>query len=152
VSTRALWHRACHPLGKGTSVATCPEAPCAPLTRRGLRCCHVLRGTEPVTYAGRLWRRHVAEAPGPPPGRTPVPARVLWLQTRLLVQEGSGVTTCPVALGLGHTRASPRRLTSDPSWPHQTRDADSALNAYVAGHTQRMVGITCIQDIGTAGR
>jgi hypothetical protein len=41
----------------------------------------------------------VTEAPGPPPGRAPLPARVLRLQTHLLVQEGSGATTFLVALG-----------------------------------------------------
>jgi hypothetical protein len=49
VSPCTPWHRACHPPGKGSGVTTCPEAPCAPLTRRGLWCCHVPRGTEPIT-------------------------------------------------------------------------------------------------------
>jgi hypothetical protein len=50
VSQRVLWHRARHPLGMGSGVATCPEAPCTPLARRVLRCCHLPRGTELVTW------------------------------------------------------------------------------------------------------
>jgi hypothetical protein len=30
--------------------------------------------------------------------------------------------------------------------------ADNALNVYVAGHTQRMADIKCVQDIDAAGR
>jgi hypothetical protein len=41
----------------------------------------------------------VTEAQGPPSDRASVPPRVLWLQTRLLLWEGSAATTCPVALG-----------------------------------------------------
>jgi hypothetical protein len=40
----------------------------------------------------------MTEAPGPLPGRAPVPARVLWLQTHLQVRKGSGSATCLVAL------------------------------------------------------
>jgi hypothetical protein len=114
VSPRALWHRAHHPPGKGSDVTTCLEAPSMPPARKGLQCCHVPQGTEPVTQlrschvphgsrpaprAGKIFRRHVIEAPGPPHGRAPVSPRILWLQTHLLVQEDSGATTCPVALG-----------------------------------------------------
>jgi hypothetical protein len=60
----------------------------------------VSHGSRLVPCAGRLWRRHVTEAPGPPPGRALVSPRVLWLQTCLLVQEDPGATTCPVTLGL----------------------------------------------------
>jgi hypothetical protein len=42
---------------------------------------------------------HVTEALGPSPNRAPVSPCVMWLQTRLLVREGSGAATCPVALG-----------------------------------------------------
>jgi hypothetical protein len=38
---------------KGSDAATCSEAPCAPPARKGLRCCHVPRGTEPVTWQER---------------------------------------------------------------------------------------------------
>jgi hypothetical protein len=117
MSPCAPWHRACHPPGKGSCVAMCLEAPCAPLARRGPRCYHVPQGTEPIPgrrrlrshhtphgsrpapYAGRLERRHVTKAPGPPPDRAPVPRRVLWLQTCFLVCEGSGAAMCRVALG-----------------------------------------------------
>jgi hypothetical protein len=99
-SPHAPWHRACHPPGKGSGVTTCLEAPSAPPTRKGLWCCHVPRGTQhqspslgrrglqsrhvphgsrPAPCAGRLWRRHVTEAPRPPPGRAPISPRVLWL-------------------------------------------------------------------------
>jgi hypothetical protein len=88
----------------------------------GSRCCHVTRGTEPVTRQEK--------APESP--------RASWLQARPLRKEalasprgrgtrstawqvfGTGTchvaldpppATCPVALGPGHTRAFPRRLT-----------------------------------------
>jgi hypothetical protein len=99
VSPRAQWHRARHPPGKGSGVATCPEEPSPSPGRRGLRSCHIPHGSRPALYAGRLWRHHVTEAPGPPPSRAPVSPRVMWLQTRHLVWEGSGAATCPVALG-----------------------------------------------------
>jgi hypothetical protein len=98
VLPRALRHCARHPPGKGSGVATWPKAPSPSPRRRGLRSCHVPRGSRPTSYAGRLWRRHVTEAPGPPSGRAPVSPRVLWLQTHLLVWEGSGASMCPVAL------------------------------------------------------
>jgi hypothetical protein len=50
---RASRHRARHPPGKGSGVATCPEAPSPSPSRKGLRCCHVPRGTEPVTQQER---------------------------------------------------------------------------------------------------
>jgi hypothetical protein len=114
---RVRRHRARHPPGKGPGVTTCPEAPCVPLTKRGLQCCHVPRGIEPITrqekapesphaswlQARPLHRKALASprdrglgttapqgfgtdtcpaAPDPPPGA-----------------EGSGATTCLVALG-----------------------------------------------------
>jgi hypothetical protein len=98
VSTCALRHRACHPSGKGSGVTTCPEASSPSLDRRRLLSHHVPRGFRPTLCAERLCHRHVTKAPGPPSGRAPVPSRVLWLQTRLLVREGFGAATCPVAL------------------------------------------------------
>jgi hypothetical protein len=82
VSPRAPWHRARHPPGRGFGVATCPEAPSAPPVRKGLRCHHMARGTEPrgswpTPCEGRLRRHHVTETPGPPFGRTPVSPRVM---------------------------------------------------------------------------
>jgi hypothetical protein len=99
VSPRASRHRARHPPGKGFGVVTCPETPSPSPGRRGLWSRHVSHGFRPAPYAVRLWRRHVTEASGPPPGRAPVSSHVLWLQTRLLMREGSGAATCPVALG-----------------------------------------------------
>jgi hypothetical protein len=105
VSPRAPWHRARHLPRKGSGVTTCPEAPCAPPARKGLWCCHVPRGTEPITRqerapesprghiprgsrptpcAGRLLRRHMTEAPRPPLDGASVSPRVLWLHIRLL--------------------------------------------------------------------
>jgi hypothetical protein len=100
VSPRAPGHHARHPLGKGSSVVTCPEAPSPSPGRRGLQSHHVPYGSRPAPCARRLWRRHVTEASGPPPDRASVSPRVLWLQTHLLVQEDSRAATCPVALGL----------------------------------------------------
>jgi hypothetical protein len=76
----------------------------------------------------------------------------MWLQTRLLVREGSGAATCPVSLNLRRARAFQRYLTSGSSWPRKVCDAGSALNAYVTGHTRRMAGIKYVQDIDAAGR
>jgi hypothetical protein len=103
-------HRVRHPSGKGSGVATCLEAPSPSPRRRGLQSHHVPRGSRPAPYAGRLWCRHVIEAPGSPPRRAPVSPRVLWLQTHLLVWEDSGATTCPVAL-------SPRAFPCVPKTP-----------------------------------
>jgi hypothetical protein len=58
VSPCAPWHRASHPPGKGSGVARCLEAPCMPPARKGLRCCHVPRGTEPIT-----WKERALESP-----------------------------------------------------------------------------------------
>jgi hypothetical protein len=79
VSPRAPCHKACHSLGVGFGVATCPEAPSPSPDRRRLQSRHVPRGSWPAPCVGRLWRRHVTEAPGPLLGRAPVPPRVLWL-------------------------------------------------------------------------
>jgi hypothetical protein len=46
-------HRAHHLVEEGFGVATCPMAQSAPPTRKGLLCCHVPRGTEPVTRQER---------------------------------------------------------------------------------------------------
>jgi hypothetical protein len=99
VSPHAPRHRACHSPGEGSGVAMCPEAPSPSPSRRRLQSYHVPHGSRPAPYAGRLWRHDMTEASGPPPGRAPIPTRVLWLRTRLLVWEGSGATTCLVALG-----------------------------------------------------
>jgi hypothetical protein len=108
--------------------------------------------SNPTNASHELWRRHVTEALGPPSGRASVPARVMWLQTRLLVREGFGTATCPVAL-------SPRAYPCVLKMPDirlimaslGTR-ASNALNAYVTGHTQRMAGIQCVQDVDAVGR
>jgi hypothetical protein len=110
VSPHASRHCARHLPGEGSGVATYPEAPNPSPDRRRLRSRHVSRGSRPAPCAGRLWRHRVAEAPGPPLGRAPVPARVLWLQTRFLVWEGSGAATCPVTL-------SPRAYLCIPKMP-----------------------------------
>jgi hypothetical protein len=113
---RAPWHWACHQLGEGSGVATCPTAlnpppstegsgvatypmaPNPPPGRGGLQSHHVSCGSRPVPYVGRLWRHHMFRALGPPLGRAPASPCVLWLQTCLLVREGSGAATCTVAL------------------------------------------------------
>jgi hypothetical protein len=53
VSSCALRHIARHPPGKGSGVATCPDAPSASPTRKVLWCCHVPRGIEPITQQER---------------------------------------------------------------------------------------------------
>jgi hypothetical protein len=99
VPPHAPRHRARHPPREGSGVTTCPEAPSPSRSRRGLRSHHVSHGSRLIPCAGRLWHRHVIEAPGPPPGRAPVSPRVLWLQTCLLLWEGSRAATCSVAHG-----------------------------------------------------
>jgi hypothetical protein len=99
VSPRAPRHRTRHPSGKGYGVATCPDPSSPSPGRRGLRSRHVPHSSRPAPCVGRPWRRHVTEAPGPPPDRAQVSPHVMWLQTRLLVWEGSGATMCPVYLG-----------------------------------------------------
>jgi hypothetical protein len=74
--------------------------------------------------------------PNPPPSAGGLPSRH--------VPSGSR----PLSV-LMHFR---RCLTSNPSWPRQSRGADITLNAYVTGHTERMTGIKCVQDIDAAGR
>jgi hypothetical protein len=152
MSPRALRHRARHPPGRGFGVTTCPEAPIPSPGRRGLRNRHVPRGFRPAPCTGRLWRHHMSEAPRPPPGRAPILPHVLWLQTRLLVWEGSRAASAQWPSALGRARAFPRCLTSGSSWPRQACGVSSALNAYVIGHTQRMASIKCVQDINAAGR
>jgi hypothetical protein len=99
VSPRAPRHQSRHPLGKCSGVAMCPEAPSPSPDRRGLWSRNVPHGSRPALCAGRLWHRHVTEVPGPPLDRAPISPRVIWLQTRILVWEGSGAATCPVTLG-----------------------------------------------------
>jgi hypothetical protein len=95
---RAPRYRARHPPGEGSGVAMCSVAQSAPPARKGLRCRHVPRGTEPVT-----WQERASESP-----------RASWLKvrplrrkaqmspcdrdTRTTARQGSGITTCPVAL------------------------------------------------------
>jgi hypothetical protein len=97
VLPHALRHHTCHLPGKDYGVAMCPEASSPSPGRRGLQSHHVLHGSRPAPCTGRLWCLHVTEAPGPSPGRAPASPRVLWLQTHLLVREGSEATKCLVA-------------------------------------------------------
>jgi hypothetical protein len=110
---RVPGNRARYLLEQGFGVATCPmaqsapparkgfwcrhvaEAPCTPPVRRRLRSRHVPRGSRPTLCSGRLCRHHMTEALGSPSDRALVLPRVLWLQTRLLVREGSGAATYP---------------------------------------------------------
>jgi hypothetical protein len=68
---------------EGSSITMCPTAPDLPPGMGGLWCRHVPFTTRPATQQGRA----------------PVSPHVLWLQTRLQVQEGSSIATCPMALG-----------------------------------------------------
>jgi hypothetical protein len=133
--SRALWHKTCHLSKKGFNVAMCPEAPNLSPGRR------------------KLWNHHMS------PGPRPAPA-----------QEGSNVATCPVSLDLPpDTRGLRSRHvfsgSRPPTYPCILKTLDirpimaspgtwagSALNAYVTGHTQHMVGIKCVQDVDAVGR
>jgi hypothetical protein len=96
VSPRAPWHKAHHPPGKGFDVTTCPEAPCAPPSRKGLRCCHVPRGTEPITHQERASEspRALRLQVHPLCRKTLVSPRDR--DTRTIARQGSGITTYPV--------------------------------------------------------
>jgi hypothetical protein len=128
----------------------------------------VPQGTEPVTSHERaLESSRVSRLQAHPLHRKAL-ALLRDRSTRTTAWQGSGIATSHVALDLppgaglwshhvpccprppGRARAFPRRLTLGSSWPHQARGAGGALNAYVTGHTQRMSGIKCIQDIDTA--
>jgi hypothetical protein len=71
-------------MGKGPGVATCSTAPDSPPGAGGLCYRHVPRGTRPAVRQGRA----------------SVSPRVLRLQIRPLVREGSSIVTCPKALSL----------------------------------------------------
>jgi hypothetical protein len=57
----------CHPPGKGSGVAMCPNAPCVPLAWRGLRSCHVPRARHPTGEGSRV--ATCLMAPGSPPAQ-----------------------------------------------------------------------------------
>jgi hypothetical protein len=111
MSPRAPKHQVRHPPEKGSGVATWPKAQSLSLGRKGLRSRHAPHGSRPAPCAGRLRHHNVTEAPGLPPGRAPISPRVQWLQTCLLVREGTGDATCPVAL-------SPRVCLCVPKMPN----------------------------------
>jgi hypothetical protein len=92
------------------------------------------------------------EALGPPPGRAPVLPHVMWPQTCLLVWEGSGAATCPVALGPQAYLCILKTPNSRPIMASPGTGVGNALNAFVTSHTQHMVGIKYVQDIDTVGR
>jgi hypothetical protein len=88
-----------------------------PPARRGLRCHHVIHGTERATHQERLQCCHVPRGTEPVTwqGRALESPRASWLQARLLrskalalphdqdtrtiARQGSGTTMCPVAPG-----------------------------------------------------
>jgi hypothetical protein len=100
VSSCAPWHRARHPPGKGSGVAMCPESPCAPPTRKGLQCCHVPRGTEPITWQERaLESPHASQLQARPLHRKAL-ASPHYRGNRTTARQGSGIATCPMTLDL----------------------------------------------------
>jgi hypothetical protein len=80
----------------------------------------------------------MTEARGPLPGRAPVSPRVMWLQTHLLVREGSRAATRPMALG-------PRACPCIPKTP------DIRL-IMASPDTRCRQHIKCVQDIDVVGR
>jgi hypothetical protein len=97
VSPRALWHRACHLSEKGSGVATCPKAHCVPLTWRGLWCCHVARGTEPVTRQEKALDSPRDSWLQAQPRRREALASPHGRGTGTTARQGFGTGTCPVA-------------------------------------------------------
>jgi hypothetical protein len=56
-SPRAPWHRARHPVGKGSSVTTCPTTPYPRPGAGGSWCHHMPRGSQPPRRARAFPRR-----------------------------------------------------------------------------------------------
>jgi hypothetical protein len=107
--SRAPWHRACHPTGKGFGVTTCPTAS-DPLSMRedsgvttfgqvrrptgnGFGVATCLVALDPPPSARGLWRHHVW--PGRPPGKE-------WLPCRHVSHGSRPASRC------GRALASPR--------------------------------------------
>jgi hypothetical protein len=133
-SPRIPWHRAHHPAGKGSGVATCLTAPDPSPAREGSGVATCPRHQDHC-LAG-LWYRHVScgSRPASLCGRALEPPRACSPQPPR--------RACVFS----------RRLTSGSSWPHQARGAGGALNAYKTSHTQRMASIKYVQDIDTTRR
>jgi hypothetical protein len=115
VSPRAPRHRARHPLGEGSSVATCLEASSPSSGRRRLRSHHVPRGSRPAPCAGRLWHRHVIKALRSLPGRASVPPHVRGSRLASWCGRAPEPSRAQWLSAPGHTRAFSGRMTSDPS-------------------------------------
>jgi hypothetical protein len=95
-------HQTPHPAREGSDVATCPVTPGLPPDEGGLRCQQCPAVSDLPSGAGGLWRHGVSRGtrPASRQGRAPVSPCVPWFQTRLLVREGSSVTTWHMALGV----------------------------------------------------
>jgi hypothetical protein len=76
-----------------------PTAPASAPSREGLRSHHVSRGSRPTSWCERPLASPCATELTARYGRAPVSPHLPRLQTRLLVREGSVITTCPVWLG-----------------------------------------------------
>jgi hypothetical protein len=79
------------PMPESSGFATCPMAQSTPPTRRGLRCRHVPRDTEPVTQQGRT-----SESPHARPLRRKALASPRDRGTRTTAQQGSDIAMCLV--------------------------------------------------------
>jgi hypothetical protein len=162
-SPRAPWHRARHPTGKGSGVATCPVTLDPLLVREGSAVATCSQARHPVGKGfgvtttpdpppgtGGLWGHHIR--PGPSPRREGLHCRHVSRGSRPASDVG-GLWHHHMPHGSQPTRcahAFPRCLASGSSWPHQACRAGSALNAYKTSQTFRIASIKCIQGIDMA--
>jgi hypothetical protein len=133
VLPHALRRRARHLAGAASGATTCLMAPHPPPAQEGPGVATRLRHQEHHPTGFRYHHVSCGSRPASWCGRAPEPPRAQWLSA------------------LGHARMIPRRMTLGSSWPRQTRGASSALNTYVIGHIQRMIGIKCVQDNDAVG-
>jgi hypothetical protein len=91
------WHRAHHPPGRSSDVTTCPEALSTPLVEKGLRSCHVARGTKPITQQERALESPRASRLQAHPLRGKAQPSPRDRGTRTTASQGSGISTCPMA-------------------------------------------------------
>jgi hypothetical protein len=77
-SPRALWHRACHPSGNGSDVATCPAAPDLSPAREGSDVTTCLRHQDHRPTGLQYHHMSCGSRPASRCGRALEPPRALW--------------------------------------------------------------------------
>jgi hypothetical protein len=120
-------HQTLHPAREGSDIATCPVTPGLPPDEGGLRCQQCPAVPDLPSGAGGLWRHGVPRGtrPASRQGRAPVSPCVPRFQTRLLVREGSSITTWHMAMG--HNQKGNTQLVYLLSWAHLPPTRDGAF-------------------------